>query len=164
MRQGMATQGRAATRWFPRLLRRVDRSRSESARNRPRLALATTAWASRDRALRWFRSNWIDIAWVAFVALNLLAMRIFREWQTIPFLVIWVSLTVIYGFRLWRLQPTLGTLAAVTLATGGGVGVQVLRGQEDPEYLVGGRLIGVMVLRMGWRGRLRAAALAEAAR
>jgi hypothetical protein len=49
----------------------------------------------------------------------------------VPFLAIWVSLTVIYGFRLWRLQPTILTWAAVILATGGIIGVQVLKGQLD---------------------------------
>jgi signal transduction histidine kinase len=45
-----------------------------------------------------------DIAWAVFVALNLAAMRLFPAWGTVPFLAIWVSLTVIYGFRLWRLH------------------------------------------------------------
>jgi hypothetical protein len=71
------------------------------------------------RGLRWARSSWMDLAWVVFVGVNLVAMRLVPEWQTVPFLAIWVSLTVIYGFRLWRLQPAILTLAAVTLATGG---------------------------------------------
>src|SRR5436309_2530534 len=79
---------------------------------------------------------WVDIAWVVFVALNLVAMRVLPAWRTVPFLAIWVSLTAIYGLRLWRLQPTIATVVAVALATGGVIGVQVLKGQEDPEYLV----------------------------
>ena len=51
-----------------------------------------------------------DIAWAVFVGINLAAMRLIPAWQTVPFLAIWVSLTVIYGFRLWRLQPTILTL------------------------------------------------------
>ena len=70
-------------------------------------------------ALRWARSSRWDLIWVAFVVANLAAMRLLPQWQTVPFLAIWVSLTVIYGFRLWRLQPTILTLAVVTLATGG---------------------------------------------
>ena len=38
-----------------------------------------------------------DIAWAGFAGLNLAAMRLFPAWQTVPFLAIWVSLTVIYG-------------------------------------------------------------------
>ena len=67
----------------------------------PRQLASGWSW----QALRWGRSSWVDIVWVAFVGLNLLAMRLLPEWQTIPFLAIWVSLTAIYGFRLWRFSP-----------------------------------------------------------
>jgi len=115
----------------------------------------------RDRALQWCRSSWVDIAWVVFVGVNLAAMRLLPAWQTVPFLAIWVSLTVIYGFRLWRLQPTILTLAAVTLATGGVIGVQVASGQEDGEYLAEVPLIALMFLVMVWHGRRRLAAMEE---
>jgi two-component system, OmpR family, sensor kinase len=115
----------------------------------------------RDRALQWCRSFWVDIAWVVFVGLNLAAMHLLPAWQTIPFLAIWVSLTAIYGFRLWRLQPTILTLAAVTLATGGVIGVQVASGREDGEYLAEVPLIAMMFLVMVWHGRRRLAAMDE---
>ena len=102
-----------------------------------------------------------DIAWAAFAGLNLVAMRLFPQWQTVPFLAIWVSLTVIYGFRLWRLQPTILTLAAVTLATGGIIGVQVLKGQQDADYLAEVPLIALMFLVMVLHGRRRLAATQE---
>ena len=113
------------------------------------------------RALGWCRSYWVDIAWAGFVGLNLAAMRLLPSWQTIPFLAIWVSLTAIYGFRLWRLQPTILTWAAVTLATGGIIGVQVLRGQQEADYLVEVPLIALMFLVMVWHGRRRLAATEE---
>jgi signal transduction histidine kinase len=103
----------------------------------------------------------VDIAWVGFVGLNLAAMRLFPTWQTVPFLAIWVSLTVIYGFRLWRLQPTILTLAAVTVATGGIIAVQVLKGKQDADYLAEVPLIALMFLVMVWHGRRRLAATEE---
>jgi signal transduction histidine kinase len=112
-------------------------------------------WA---HVLRWYRSSWVDLVWVAFVGLNLAAMRLLPAWQTVPFLAIWVSLTAIYGFRLWRLQPTILTLAAVTLATGGVIGVQVLKGQQDADYLAEVPLVALMFLVMVWHGRRRLAA------
>ena len=115
----------------------------------------------RAQARRWWRSSRLDIIWVGFVALNLVAMRLVPQWQTIPFLAIWVSLTVIYGFRLWRLQPTILTMAAVTVATGGIIGVQVLRGQQDADYLAEVPLIALMFLVMVWHGRRRLAAMEE---
>ena len=102
-----------------------------------------------------------DIAWAVFVGLNLAAMRLLPNWQTVPFLAIWVSLTVVYGFRLWRLQPTILTLAAVTLATGGIIFVQVLKGQQDADYLAEVPLIALMFLVMVWHGRRRLAATQE---
>jgi signal transduction histidine kinase len=113
------------------------------------------------QALRWGRASWLDIAWVAFVGLNLAAMRFLPAWQTVPFLAIWVSLTAIYGFRLWRLQPTILTLAAVTIATGGIIGVQVLKGEQDADYLAEVPLIALMFLVMVWHGRRRLSATEE---
>jgi signal transduction histidine kinase len=110
------------------------------------------------RVLHWPRLSWVDIAWIGFVGLNLAAMRLLPAWQTVPFLAIWVSLTVIYGFRLWRLQPTILTLAAVTLATGGIIAVQVLKGKQDADYLAEVPLIALMFLVMVWHGRRRLAA------
>jgi signal transduction histidine kinase len=113
------------------------------------------------RRLHWSRSLWMDVAWVGFVGLNLAAMRLLPAWQTVPFLAIWVSLTAIYGFQLWRLQPTILTVAAVTLATGGIIFVQVLKGRQDADYLAEVPLIALMFIVMVWHGRRRLAAMEE---
>lgn len=102
-----------------------------------------------------------DILWAVFVGLNLAAMRLLPEWQTVPFLAIWVSLTLVYAFRLWPFQPAMLTLAVVTLATGGIIGAQVISGQQDADYLVLVPLVAVMFLVMAWHGRRRLAALEE---
>ena len=117
--------------------------------------------ATLHRGLRRIRPVAPDMAWGMYAGLNLVAMRILQAWQTVPFLAIWVSLTVIYGFRLWRLQPTILTWAAVTLATGGIIGVQVLKGQQDADYLAEVPLIALMFLVMVWHGRRRLAAHQE---
>src|SRR6185437_15398947 len=57
--------------------------------------------------------------------------------------------------RLWRLQPTILTVAAVTFATGGIVVVQVIKGQQDADYLAEVPLIALMFLVMVWHGRRR---------
>ena len=129
-----------------------------SASARPRGTWLRDAASAPRRVLQWPHMSWVDIAWVGFVGLNLAAMRLLPTWQTVPFLAIWVSLTVIYGFRLWRLQPTVLTLAAVTLATGGIITVQVLKGQQDTDYLAEVPLIALMFLVMVWHGRRRLAA------
>jgi signal transduction histidine kinase len=114
-----------------------------------------------NRARQWARSSWIDIVWAVFVLVNLAAMHAMRGWSTIPFLVIWVSLTLVYGFRMWRLQPALLTVAVVTFATGGIIVAQVVDGQQDADYLVEVPLVALMFLAMVWHGRRRQAALEE---
>jgi signal transduction histidine kinase len=118
-------------------------------------------WLRGDRVRQFARAHWVDIAWVVFIVLNLLAMRLIPAWQTVPFLIIWVSLTTIYGFRLWRLGSTVLTVAVVTLSTGGLIGWQVLRGQQDPDYLAEVPLLATMFVVMAWHSRRRLAAMTE---
>src|ERR1700751_516381 len=113
------------------------------------------------RILHAARAFWIDIAWVTFIGLNLLAMRLIPAWQTIPFLIIWVTLTAAYGFRLWRLGSTIVTVATVTVATGGLIGYQELRGKQDADYLAEVPLLALLFVVMVWHSRRRAAALEE---
>jgi signal transduction histidine kinase len=115
----------------------------------------------RERIPRWVRASWVDIALVVFILLNLVAMRLFAEWQTVPFLVIWVSLAAIYGFRLWHMGSALLTAAALTLLTGGLIGWQVLRGKQDLDYLAEVPLLALMFVIMVWHSRRRLAAVEE---
>ncbi len=113
------------------------------------------------RILRWARTYRVDIAWVTFILLNLFAMRLIPEWQTVPFLIIWVTLTAIYGFRLWHLGSALLTVVTVTLATGGLIGWQVLRGKQDADYLAEVPLLAMMFVIMVWHSRRRVTAMEE---
>jgi signal transduction histidine kinase len=115
----------------------------------------------RDRIAAWAHASWVDLVWVAFVGLNLLAMRLLPGWQTVPFLVIWLSLTALYGFRLWRLGSTLVTVGVITLATGGLIGWQVSRGKQDADYLAEVPLLAMMFVVMVWHARRRVAAMEE---
>ncbi len=113
------------------------------------------------RLRQFARAYRVDIAWGVFVGLNLIAMRFSTEWQTIPFLIIWISLTTIYGFRLWHVGSTAATVAVVTLATGGLIGWQVLRGKQDADYLAEVPLLAAMFVIMVWHARRRQAAMEE---
>jgi signal transduction histidine kinase len=114
-----------------------------------------------DRVRRFARAYWVDIAWAIFIVLNLIAMRLIPAWQTVPFLIIWISLTAIYGFRLWHLGSTVLTVAVVTLATGGIIGWQVVRGEQDGDYLAEVPLLAAMFVVMAWHARRRAVAMEE---
>src|SRR5260370_8734257 len=69
-----------------------------------------------DRVRQFARAYWVDLAWAVFIGLNLLAMRLIPAWHTIPFLIIWRSLTTIYAFRLRRLASTVPPTPATTPA------------------------------------------------
>ena len=84
-----------------------------------------------------------------------------RQWQTVPFLIIWLTLTAIYGFRLWHLGSALLTVVTVTLATGGLIGWQVLRGKQDADYLAEVPLLAMMFVIMVWHSRRRVTAMEE---
>jgi signal transduction histidine kinase len=107
------------------------------------------------------RLAWVDILWVVFIGLNLLAMRILPGWQTVPFLIIWVTLTAAYGFRLWRLGSTILTVSVITLLTGGLIGYQVLRGKQDADYLAEVPLLALLFVVMVWHSRRRMTAMEE---
>lgn len=118
-------------------------------------------WLRGDRVRHFARAYRVDIAWVGFIALNLIAMQLIPAWQTIPFLIIWISLTALYGFRLWHLGSTVLTVAVVTLSTGGLIGWQVLRGEQDADYLAEVPLLAAMFVVMVWHARRRFAAMEE---
>ena len=53
------------------------------------------------RAIDWLRKYSVEAAWVLFAAVNLAAMVALPSWETIPFHFVWISLTILYGFRVW---------------------------------------------------------------
>jgi signal transduction histidine kinase len=115
----------------------------------------------RTGARRFARAYWQDIAWAVFIGLNLIAMRLIPAWGSVPFLIIWISLAMIYGFRLWHLGSTLLTVSVLTLATGGLIGWQVLRGEQDGDYLAEVPLLALMFMIMVWHARRRQTAVEE---
>ena len=74
--------------------------------------------------------RWIDVTWVLFTLANLAAMLIIPDWETVPFHFIWVSLTILYGFRVWRTRPTIAILALVMALTGAFITIDVKRGGQ----------------------------------
>jgi signal transduction histidine kinase len=118
----------------------------------------------RDRKARPYRERWIDIAWGLFSLVNLTAILLIPEWETVPFHFIWVSLTLLYGFRVWRIRPTLAVLAVVIASTGLFIGIDTVRGQQPPDELTEVPLMAAMFLAMVWHARRRVAATEEVER
>jgi signal transduction histidine kinase len=111
------------------------------------------------RAIAWLRRNSIEAGWGLFALANLAAMAYWEAWETIPFHFIWVSLTLVYGFRVWRVGATLTTLAGVFLATGTLILLDVQGGSQLAGELFEVPLMSAMFLAMVWHARRRQQAL-----
>jgi signal transduction histidine kinase len=119
----------------------------------------------RPDAIEWpHRERWIDVAWVVFSLANLAAMLVIPTWETVPFHFIWVSLTVLYGFRVWRTRPTLTVLAAVMGLTGLFIGIDYSRGAQPLDEITEVPLMAAMFVAMVWHARRRLSAMEETER
>src|SRR4029077_20783806 len=75
---------------------------------------------------------------------------------------VWVSLTILYGFRVWRPGSTAAVLFAVCLATGFAPYEPVRDTGRGLDELTEVPLMSAMFLAMVWHARRRDAALATA--
>jgi signal transduction histidine kinase len=112
---------------------------------------AVPAWML---ALRWpFSPLALDVLWAAFSGLNLVAIYWFAFWETIPFHFIWISLTLLYGFRSWPTRPTMWILGAVMLTTASGIGLDVWRGTEPAAELTEVPLMAAVFVATVWHSQ-----------
>jgi signal transduction histidine kinase len=110
------------------------------------------------------RLSGLELAWGAFALANLAAMALWPTWETIPFHFIWVSLTLLYGFRIWALQVTGFVLALVAASTGLLIANDALGGDQLWGELFEVPLMSAMFLAMVWHARRRQEALAKVER
>ena len=110
------------------------------------------------------RERWIDVAWGTFSLLNLAAMVLIPDWETVPFHFIWVSLTLLYGYRVWRTGPTLAVLAFVMTTTGLLIAIDFAEGTQPLAEFTEVPLMAAMFLAMVWHARRRLTAMKETER
>jgi signal transduction histidine kinase len=115
------------------------------------------------RVIASLRRSALDYAWVAFVAANIAAMVAWPRWETIPFHLIWTSLTLLYGLRVWRPGPTYLVLAVFGVVSGGLITVDASEGTQDWAELFEVPLMSGMFLAMVWHARRRQAAMSALA-
>jgi signal transduction histidine kinase len=111
------------------------------------------------RAIDSARRNAIELAWFAFALANIVAMAVWPTWETIPFHLIWVSLTLLYGFRIWRPARTYAVLVVVAFATGSLILIDALAESQPWGELFEVPLMSAMFLAMVWHARRRQEAL-----
>ena len=110
-------------------------------------------------AIAWLRPRAVELGWFAFALANLLAMLRWERWETVPFHFIWVSLTLVYGFRVWQPSATALTLGFVIVSTGTLILVDISRNTQDWSELTEVPLMSAMFLAMVWHARRRQEAL-----
>ena len=107
---------------------------------------------------------------MAFAVLNLAAMlaiieiRYGQGWETVPFHFIYVSFTILYGFRAWRGRATLLGILFVTITTGAATAFGIYRNWEEPPEITEVPLMSLMFVAMVYHvhRRQQAQAVAEA--
>ena len=122
----------------------------------------TAAWVGR-RPLTVFVSDArtlvlryrLELLWASFAVANYAAMLVWPAWGTVPFYLTWISLTLLYGMRVWPLGPTLVVLVATVALTGLPHIAQVLNGQQAPEKLARVPLMATLFLTVVWHARRR---------
>ena len=100
----------------------------------------------------------IEIAWACFAAANYAAMVVWSGWETIPFHFIWISLTLVYGFRVWPIHHTLVVLAFVMGVTAVAISLDAFEGTQLWGELFEVPLMAAMFLAMVWHAQRRVAA------
>ena len=111
------------------------------------------------RATGLLRRNQIEALWGAFALANWAAMIAWPSWETIPFHFVWISLTIVYGFRVWSPLVTGAVLSAVIVGTGASIGADAFNGIQLWGELFEVPLMSVMFLAMVWHARRRQVAL-----
>jgi signal transduction histidine kinase len=82
-------------------------------------------------------------------------MIVWPTWETIPFHFVWISLTLVYGFRVWPGAPTLIVLASVMAATAASISLDAFDGSQLWGELFEVPLMAAMFLAMVWHARRR---------
>jgi signal transduction histidine kinase len=113
------------------------------------------------RVIGWLRRNPLEAAWAVFAAANWAAMVMWPSWETIPFHFVWISLTLVYGVRIWSMRTMWGVLSVVILATGASISSDAFDGIQLWGELFEVPLMSAMFLAMVWHAQRRQAALAE---
>ena len=105
------------------------------------------------RAIGFRRPDRLETAWLAFALVNVGAMVLWPSWETIPFHLIWLSLTLLYGFRVWALKPTFLVLIAQGIVTGLLITHDAMSGSQEWGELFEVPLMSAMFLAMVWHAR-----------
>jgi signal transduction histidine kinase len=110
------------------------------------------------RATGWLRRNRPEVAWGAFALATLGAMLAWRDLFRLEFYLVWISLALVYGFRLWSKVVTAAVLALLSGAMLAVFFVDNFHGDELWAKVVAVPSLAVMFATTAWHAHRRAAA------
>jgi signal transduction histidine kinase len=102
-----------------------------------------------------------DVLLAIFAVAMLLAMNSMVEREVVPYHLLFLGLTLVYGFRVWPLGPTLVITAAITLVTGWILVAHALADGSNRAEWAEIPLMPLLFLAMVWHARRRVAAQRE---
>jgi signal transduction histidine kinase len=100
----------------------------------------------------------IDVVLAVFSVTMLVAMVAMPGQETIPYHLMFLAVTLVYGFRVWPMGPTALVIAAATLVTGAIFWVHYREGWIEQAELAEVPLMPLLLLAMVWHARRRAEA------
>jgi signal transduction histidine kinase len=118
---------------------------------------ATDSWPT-DRPRRGQR---LLVVWAVASAVNIVLMYLYPGKETVPFHLVWIGLSIVYGFTAWHPAGMAAVLLAVTVTTGyilvHHAGTGDIGWEETTEVPLMAAVFGVMV----WHVHVRQRALAR---
>ena len=97
----------------------------------------------------------LELAWVVFVCANVVAMWMWPRWETIPFHLIWTSLTLLYGLRGLASGANGRNPGWIGRVSGGLILDDAFHGTQVWGELFEVPLMSAMFLAMVWHARRR---------
>jgi signal transduction histidine kinase len=103
----------------------------------------------------------VDLALAVVVVALLVAMVLTPGEETIPFHLVFLAITLVYGFRVWPMKPTMVVVGAVTLVAGAVMYQHFLDDRIEAPELAEVPLMPMLLLAMIWHARRRAVIQAQ---
>ena len=100
----------------------------------------------------------IDLLLAVFCFTMVVAMVVLPGEETIPYHLMFLAVTLVYGFRVWPMPPTAVVIGAITIITGMIFYVHFRDGRIDAPELSEVPLMPLLLLAMVWHARRRAEA------
>ena len=127
--------------------------------SRPSEAVAPTRGDEGDQRAHAGRTGLIvDVALGVFSVAMLVAMVVTPGEETIPYHLMFLAVTLVYGFRVWPMAPTLLVIGAITVVTGAIFWTHFQAGRIDAPELSEVPLMPMLLTAMVWHARRRAEA------